>query len=645
MNARPNLEISPHFSLGEMLASETLRLRGLDAHDFAVQFATQAARPVAVHVAGNGEIFRQAVCFPVAGTGKCDFIQPVENVPPCMVVELLSGHLICLRLNDCASGQLALGAFLRSIERSLERVPQETSDYWSGIEKSIEMVTRRRVELVDFVLEANETVFWGEIFSVGTGRLTEALFRGMPPVSASGRKDAVAALRDIQSIHYRNAVTDFLDGLNGEVIQAIRASGLAPTVANYNTYQRCEPTAARYRIQAAGAIPLLGYLFGEGNHLAIRLRRLVDDGQPLWPALADTVGVPEETVRWLRNKTADDVSDVWLGRIPVLLRSLAFLPPEKRPKNPDEWTAYTDFALVIDRPATSSQHALWIQDLGRLGWVAARKKFEAMYAAPSDLLEIKDLLREIIGAVGGELLPQVAHQWRREDDPEWQRLTEAIETLFFDISILKQIRTSLLWHELQLRPRVDEEAPEEVLPDKLPAQRLGSWPAPLDKPLKVGSLYAHFLTTTAELHLEGQRMEHCVGNYSSSCLFSGSNIVSLRKSDDRSVSTAELRQIKRGKRLGFEVIQHKAHRNSTPPPEAQAALHRLLAHLETESMQPRLQQMREDLEKRQMLDQSLRYLRADTARSPHRLRALKMALRLHVGYERFLDVARNAIDA
>lgn len=645
MNARSNFAVSPHFQLGESLAETALHLRGQDAQVFAEQFAALASRPVAVQMTGTDETYRQALCFPVAGSGQADFIKPVAGVSPCMAVELPSGHVICLRLADCASGRLSLSAFLRSIERSLERLPQGVSA-WPGIQKSIEMVARRRVALVDFVLEPNESVFWNDIFSGGKSKLADDLFRGMPPTSGLGRKQAVAALIDIQSDHYRMAVNDFIDGLDANVIQAIRASGLPPTVSAYNSYRRCEPQAASYRIQAAGAAPLLGFLLGEDNHRATRLRRLVDDGQPLWPALADTVGVPIETVRWLRGKTADDVSDAWLGRIPELMKSLAHLLPEKRPKSRDEWTAYTDFALVLDSPRTSSRHALWLQNLSRLGWIAAREKFASMGAAPSDLLDIADLLHEIVGAVGGELLPHVARQGRtvQESDPEWQKLTEAIEALFFEISILKQIRTSLRWHQLQLLPPVDEDAQTDEAALRETAARLDQWPAPLAHPLKLGGLYAHFLTTTAQLHDEGLRMEHCVGGYAGRCLFDGTNIVSLRKSDGRSVSTAELRMVGSDKRLGFEVVQHKAQRNGSPSTEAVQALARLLSELNTKGMQPRLLEMREQLKKRQAMDDTRRQWQADTPLAPHRLRALKTALKLHAGYERFLDAARNAIE-
>lgn len=647
MNVRPDLVVSAFLDIGESLAGTVLHLRGLDAQDFARQFASLAARPVAVHVAGDGESFRQALCFPVTGEAQGDVIQPVTSVAPHVVVELPSGHVICLRLADCASGRFSLGVFLRSIERFLERIPQETSSYWIDIQKRIEMVVRRRVVLIDFILEANETVFWKEYFPAGNSKLMEAaLFRGMPTTSATGRKQAVSALAGIQSEHYCNAVKGFIQNLDGEVIQAIRASGLPPSVSKYNTYHRCDDAVTRYRVQAAKVVPLLGYLLGEETHYAIRLRRLVDDGAPLWPALADTVGVPEETARWLRGKTADDVSDAWLGRIPELMMSLSHLFPEKRPKTRDEWTAYTDFALVLNQKQAQPYQARWLQDLGRLGWIAARDKFAAMGAAPSDLLDVGDLLHEVVGAVGGELLPHVARRWRndREDDPEWRRMKEAVETLFLETSVLKQMRASLRWHELQLLPHEEEAVIEDENSSDEVKPRLDQWPAPLTHPFKIGSLTAHFLMTSALLRDEGHRMEHCVGSYSEHCLFNGSNIVSLRTNDDgRSVSTAELQLVDYGKRMGFVLIQHKARRNGYPSTEAADALARLLLQLNTDEMQPRLLKMKEQLKERQALDDTRSLWRADTPLAPHRLKCLKAALKLHIGYERFRAAGQNTI--
>jgi len=637
-----NADQTTFIGAGKDLASNALFLRGPDVVAFAEQFAALASRPLVARVAGDGETFRQALCFPIEGSTEDGIVQPVSGIAPNLLVEMFSGHVICLRLADCKTNRLSIRSFLRSIECSLERLPKGKSA-WPGIQKSIEMLARRRVVLVDFVLHPDETYFWRECYAQGEARTETSLFRGLPSISQSRRKPAITALMEIQSVSYRAALSVFIQGLNQEIICAIRSSGLPTSVAQYNVYQRGEATAARYRIQAAEAVPLLGYMLGEENHRASRLRRLVDSGQPLWPALADTVGVPEETVRWLRGKTTDEVSDAWFGRIPELLKSLAQLPPEKRPKTCDEWTAYTDFALVLDRIFISQRATLWRRDLARLGWIAARQKFANLNAAPSDLLEVSDLIREITDAVGGELLPQIAG-YRQNDHPQWQRLAEAVEAVFFESSLLKQIRASLRWHELQLLPRIMEDTIEEAATQDTPL-RLDHWPTPISEPMRLGKLYAHFLATTAQLHDEGLRMEHCVGSYTSYCLFHGSSIVSLRKDDDRSVSTAELRLVDHGKNLGFEVVQHKAHRNASPGPLANQALERLIARFETDGMQARLQDMLGQLKQRQSLDENRRRWLSESACSPHRLRCLRAALRLHAGYDRFLAAGKQVIEA
>ncbi len=347
-------------------------------------------------------------------------------------------------------------------------------------------------------------------------------------------------------------------------------------------------------------------------------------------------------MRWLRGKTADEISDAWIGRIPQLLHSLARLPPEKRPRSRDEWTAYTDFALVIERVASPQRRAAWLLDLARQGWVAARQKFAVLGATPSDLLDIVDLLREIVGAVGGELLPQLA-AYPHDDDPDWRKMSDAVATLFLATGLLKQLRASLRWHQLQLQTPADD-APLAAGADHPDAATdLARWPAPLDHPLKIGALTAHFLTTASALRDEGLRMEHCVGSYASHCLFDGATIVSLRSGDGRSLSTAELRLAGSGERLAFEVVQHKALRNASPTPQAEQALARLLERLAEDGLQPRLQDMREQLSKRRALDDNRRRWLASTPLAPHRLHCLKAALKLHAGYQRFLDAGDQAL--
>jgi hypothetical protein len=644
MNARQDLSAVPSSSLAMSLAESALRLRGPDVRTFVEQFLSHATRPTAVRVAGDGKMFRQALCFPVSGMAPdTSAVIPFPGLPPHVLIELGSGHVIAFRINDSTPGRLSLTAFMQDIERYHDLLAKRDTGSWSGIQQMIEGTQRKRIHFFDFILNNDPTVFWRDYFPQGATRLANRVLQGLP-ITDPGRKRVIATMSDIHADHYRRACADFLDRLDQERIKAICVSGLSPHLSRYNSFQNSNANSA-YRIQAAEAIPLLGYLLGADNHRAERLRHLVDDGQPLWPALADTLGVPEETVRWIRSKTADEVGEAWLGRIHTLLPDLSRLPPEKRPRNSEEWTAYTDFILVLNEYDARPARNYWLKDLARLGWLPARQKFAAMNADPADLLEVHDFVSGLTQALYYELtpepdLPAIRRVGRSCDDDDWQALAQAVGGMFYGASILKQVRASLCWHELQLRPEEEAADPFEEIPD---SRALSNWPAPYDVPVKLGKLYAHFLVTPAQLKDEGLRMQHCVGGYDYQCLYGGSNIVSFRDEGGRSVSTAELRMDERGKQIRMTVAQHKAHKNSGAPPHALNAVQQLLGMLNDEAMQPRLVAMREHLVQRQARHPLRGHWSLIAPNAPARMRILKAALRLHVGYERFLEVARKAI--
>lgn len=634
MSANRSLQIE---SLAKSLAESALHLRGPDVTAFTEQFLCYAEKASIVRIAGDGKAFRQALCFPVSGAvSQTDTIIPFPGLPPHLLIELGSGHIIGFRINDSTPSRLSISVFMKSIDRYLDHLITRDSFSWVGIQQMIEGAQRQRIKLFDFVLHDDPAVFWSEYFPQGAARLTNNALRGFQSTDA-GRKQVIAALLGIHSGHYRNACTGFLDRLDKDRIKAICVSGLTPHISKYNSFYNSNAHSI-YRIQAAEAIPLLGYLLGVDDHRAGRLRHLVDEGQPLWPALADTLRVPEETIRWLRNKTADEVGDAWLGRVHTLLPDLASLPPEKRPKTRDEWTAYTDFILVLNQRNAASGKKHWLKDLARLGWVQARQKFTAMNSSPSDLLEIHDLISRLREAIYYELRPDDQQNIRRQNNDDWEKLSQAIDQLFYESSVLKQVRASLRWHELQLRPV------EEEISDDAPDNRdLSNWPAPLPEALQVDQLYAHFLITPAQLKDEGMRLQHCVGSYEYQCLFGGATIVSFRDRSERSVSTAELRMDSRGKQIRMTVVQHKAYRNGTPQPVAENALQQLLSTLNDEKMQPRLQAMREQLVQRQARDKESKKWMACLPNAPEQLRLLEAALKPHGGYERFLEAGRKAM--
>ncbi len=85
--------LTRHVLLAESFAESALYLRGADSRAFVDQFLSLAARPAAVTVSSDGDVFRQALCFPVNGAVQGDLIVPVSNFSPHLVIELRSGHV------------------------------------------------------------------------------------------------------------------------------------------------------------------------------------------------------------------------------------------------------------------------------------------------------------------------------------------------------------------------------------------------------------------------------------------------------------------------------------------------------------------------------------------------------------------------
>jgi hypothetical protein len=94
--------------------------------------------------------------------------------------------------------------------------------------------------------------------------------------------------------------------------------------------------------------------------------------------------------------------------------------------------------------------------------------------------------------------------------------------------------------------------------------QLDKWPLLLPERVQLdSSVSAVSLGTTSALSLEGQRMQHCVGGYSIPCFLGESHIISLRDSNDRSLSTLEITTDEYNERC-FQIVQHKGYRNCSP---------------------------------------------------------------------------------
>jgi hypothetical protein len=596
---------------GQSLARKYLGLTRDDVPGWGIQYAEACQQAVAAWIPGDGKSFRQAFVFPLATRPQADSVTPLVGQMLHVCVELPEGALCYLRLLDL-KGSIRLGEFMAGIRRCFSRSVHATTRL-AELERCISLSFARRVKCENFNLEDHELV---ELAPAAIAAYSDRIFNGFGPLPHLGRKEARKKLVLRLAGQFDHAFALFKDNLNQDVFRVISNAGSVLSVLTYNAYLEGNKNAVDFRIQAVDAFPLLGDVLGEVSGEGNRIRNLVDAGQELWPTLARHFKVPEETIRWLRGKTISEVGHAWVGRLPKLLGCLSCLPPEKRPTSPDDWTAFAGFALALDPANDNEQHTLWFKEIGKMGWVAARARFEKIHAVPSDLLDVKDLVNDVVSALFSDIYNNRPDVLTGSDT--FGKIRGVVEKTFYEAGVLRQVQSSVRWHELQLHGTSDQ-----------PVESKSSWSVPYLTPQRVGGLYAHFLRSEQELKEEGLRMRHCVGSYANRCLFNETYIVSFRTDRNEPVSTANIRLTRLDDVLFFQKIDHRGYKNSAPDDVANHALHFLLKQLNKEEMKERLL----ELENVQLCRIAQDDMGISKEWSPERLDTLKEALKVHSGFD------------
>lgn len=618
---------------GLSLAAKSLSLRGDEVAQWACQYADTCQKVVTARIDGDTENYRQALVFPLASAPKGDFILPLDVQALHVLLELHNGALVYFKLLEHPHSGFALGEFLSRIEHCFHGSMRSTTSPAVMERCSISAIARRFV-FSEFSLSNKSG---GGIFNHAPDALevlTRSIFCGFSSLPHMGKKTAQDALVSRISHQFNNALSDFMGRLNQDVVRSIIRSGDPLTILRYNAFTEGYGNAAHFRVQAADAFPLLGGVLAEPQGLDQRLRLAIDVGKPLWPILADIYRVSEETIRWLRGKSIDDIGQVWVGHLPDLFRRLECVSPEWRPKTSEEWAAFTDFALVLKSTGIDDQHTQWLQEVARIGWCKARRKFEEFRAAPSDLLDVPDLVKDVISALTVDISRNKPVTPLPLDKLE--AMTQAVEESFYAAGVLKQIKSSAKWHEFQLRETLGAE------PAPGGSKDFSSWPVPYLTPQRIDDdIYAHFLRTKIQLEEEGRMMRHCVGSYGIQCLSYGIFIVSFRHSDGCRISTAQLKLGRSSGVLRFEVIQHRGILNESADFKASKALSTLMGRLNQEGMMERRLELEESQKQRNAIE------KLDQATGIYwdkeRLDVLKESLQAHSSYENFHSLALQSL--
>ena len=333
----------------------------------------------------------------------------------------------------------------------------------------------------------------------------------------------------------------------------------------YNYLHSAHPFRVKARIQALSVLPMLKWEFVNFNKVSDRVRRRIDTGKSVWDAYLEFHPGKVSILRRLATTQASPAP--WRGNLEGLLAVLDPVAPEKVPCNDEEWNAFHSICLGLgmvgrednrfDLYGRSELHNAvkqrWMADASRLGWTNTFQKFAAIEGGTDAIRDSFDFL-DAIGNAGDYLASQSgeisnSHEEQRKKSSE--RWLKAPQTF----GMFRIVEWSARWHRMMWE---NAGLSEEV--DK----HTDKWPLLLPEREQLSpSVQAVSLGNSYALAMEGKRMQHCVGSYATRCFLGESHIISLRDSEDRSLSTLEITTGRYDPRH-LKIVQHKGPGNRTP---------------------------------------------------------------------------------
>ena len=332
---------------------------------------------------------------------------------------------------------------------------------------------------------------------------------------------------------------------------------------------------SRNRTQALQALPWLLPLMtaqdGSGKWEGVRLIcRAIDDGLPLHDAVAQAFGVPREVVRWLGRRALPGNWRFDVRRLQRLLALLAWLPPERRPRSALQFEALTALGSALAAPfeyrgraedpvALARIAGCMRQWLGRatLGRTDDTLTNAGIVRRARELEDARDFLRALFDAA------------RAIDGLDVDSADAWVLRWCAGIGMTRMLSLSQAWHMAVTGAQHDDTDGSDSSGTR--------WPAVLATPWHGKHRTAIELTSRDALHIEGQKMGHCVGSYEAVCRSGNSVIVSLRTAAGVPMSTAQLQLSDAVPAI--QAAQHRAAHNALPDADCVQALAALLRDL------------------------------------------------------------------
>jgi hypothetical protein len=455
-----------------------------------------------------------------------------------------------------------------------------------------------------------------------------AQFRLGAPMSGF---DAVTAVRD-RSLPFR---TGEMGPLDLERARAALSAVARPSSAAVAWYASASGDRARFRTQAASAMPVLAGLIAESRDLS----RAVDACEPIQPLLTERTGLPKASVKRITKLRVAvpaaplfDAGEVARGEdalgvnrtrrftvsgvvsIDKAMRHLAELPPDRTPKNDEEWAAFYD---VLTGCAVPISNAFDLPVRGLLeaskgNWAQYRKtlaraadfdpdRFDrrTMALTTIDAIEAIEgfsrtaLMPQVLSSIleTGEALPEVTGEYLTDGFEASAKLilggAKNLAAHLFEVARRYAGRIPAMM-EGEGRVAAEKERPELYADN--------AFPVLTETFFASNGLIVRPLRNFEELKGEGQRMRHCVGGYTSKARDVRCHLFSIRSADEtESLSTLELTGISgedpvtAAANLG--IVQNRAYRNGTPSPEAKAATEEFVRGLKSGEVPIRFDEM------------------------------------------------------
>jgi len=426
--------------------------------------------------------------------------------------------------------------------------------------------------------------------------------------------DTVTAVRD-RSLPFRTGPMGELD--LDQARQAL-VSVSRPSSIAVGWYASARGDQARYRMQAAKAMPILAGMIPESRELS----RAVDTLDPIQPLITERTGLPKSSLKRISKLTVpapasplfeageavrgEDALGVNRTRrfsvsgvvsLDKAMRYLAELPPDRTPQNDKEWAAFYDVLSGCAIPIANA-FDLSVKDLLTASggnWV----EYRATLARAADFdpdrfdrrtmaLTTIDAIEAIEGFSRTALMPQVLASIVGTGEPlpavTGEFLIDGFEaSAKLVLGNAKNIAAHLFEVARRYAGRIPAmmEAEGRIAADADPDGRFDTYgetafPILTETFHSSNGLILRPLRNFDDLREEGQRMNHCVGGYTTKAREARCHLYSIRCADEtESFSTLELTGMD-GEDIvtaaaNIGIIQNKGRRNGAPSDAAREA--------------------------------------------------------------------------